>query len=121
MRALKRLENIERERIMQKISWGKIAEHLPITSQAIRMAFTRSEREGEIRVNSFYLETIEDLLGIGRKEKTPPIKIEDVNSRVQNLEKTVLTLGDKFIQMYGKQEKTELTIQSLNSILGNKN
>ena len=65
------LEEIKKVRKLKGISWKKLAYDLPISGNALRIAFTRG------RVNDVYLDIICNSLGINRKKQADSISIED--------------------------------------------
>lgn len=65
------LEEIKKVRKLKGISWKKLAYDLPISGNALRIAFTRG------RVNDAYLDIICNSLGINRKKQADNISIED--------------------------------------------
>ena len=65
------LEEIKKDRKLKGISWKKLAYDLPISGNALRIAFTRG------RVNDVYLDIICNSLGINRKKQADSISIED--------------------------------------------
>ena len=65
------LEEIKKVRKLKGISWKKLAYDLPISGNALRIAFTRG------RVNDVYLDIICNSLGINRKKQADSITIED--------------------------------------------
>lgn len=65
------LEEIKKVRKLKGISWKKLAYDLPISGNALRIAFTRG------RVNDVYLDIICNSLGINRKKQADNISIED--------------------------------------------
>ena len=65
------LEEIKKVRKLKGISWKKLAYDLPISGNALRIAFTRG------RVNDVYLDIICNSLGINRKKQAHSISIED--------------------------------------------
>lgn len=76
-----KLEEIDKARKLQGVSWSKLAEELPINGDSLRIAFKRGS------VDPTYLEYVIDYLGLDSdktdKNNTPPRK----NDKQTNLKK----------------------------------
>lgn len=122
-----RLQKIQEERKLQGVKWKELAENLPISSEGLRIAFSRGS------VDPTYLKVIEEKLHITKpttenKEKTPreDARFEDLvaqrvlekigpllNGNTERLLKAVLNLQMELDEINNKQEKTQQTVEAI--------